>query len=213
MERIQTLIFDADGTLFDAREDIVAAVNHTLEVLGLPPRDPGYIISCVGRGSDYLLAECVGEQHRHLLDDALKIYTDYYIEHPAERATLYPHVKETLAHFAGKRKFVVTNRSEELAEASLRALSLRGHFERVIGARRGCEKPFPCMLEKIFSEMRAPRDSAMMIGDMAIDIEAGKISGIRTCFVTYGLGKRGEAEPLAPDYMIDDIAELMKIVE
>ena len=43
--------------------------------------------------------------------------------------------------------------------------------------------------------------------------KAVKNSGIKTCFVTYGLGKLEDVKPLKPDFIIDDMAELEKIIK
>ena len=51
-----------------------------------------------------------------------------------------------------------------------------------------------------------------MVGDMAIDVQTGKNSRIKTCWVSYGLGRREDVEPLKPDYMINDIIELKDII-
>ncbi len=51
-----------------------------------------------------------------------------------------------------------------------------------------------------------------MIGDMEMDIEAGKNAKIQTIGVTYGfLGK--DIARHHPDYVIDDIEDLFKILK
>jgi phosphoglycolate phosphatase len=57
------------------------------------------------------------------------------------------------------------------------------------------------------------KETTLIVGDMAIDIMTGKNSGVRTCWVRYGLGKAADVEPLKPDFMIDDLSELRDIVK
>ena len=47
---------------------------------------------------------------------------------------------------------------------------------------------------------------------MAIDIETGKNSGVRTCWIKHGLGKASDVEPLKPDFAIEDLIELENII-
>ena len=53
---------------------------------------------------------------------------------------------------------------------------------------------------------------AIIVGDMYIDVMAGKNAGIATCAVTYGIGKVEDIIKAGPDFMIDDIKELKKII-
>ena len=47
---------------------------------------------------------------------------------------------------------------------------------------------------------------------MAIDVVAGKKAGIATCAVTYGIGKKYEIVNAKPDFIIDDIIKLKRII-
>ena len=62
---------------------------------------------------------------------------------------------------------------------------------------------------------RSTKDAAslLVVGDMDIDILAGKSAGIITCAVTYGIGKREDIIKAKPDFMIDSLAELKNIIE
>jgi phosphoglycolate phosphatase len=56
------------------------------------------------------------------------------------------------------------------------------------------------------------KQKAIIIGDMDIDILAGKKAGISTCAVTYGIGKREDIVKAKPDFIIDDILRLKEII-
>jgi phosphoglycolate phosphatase-like HAD superfamily hydrolase len=47
-----------------------------------------------------------------------------------------------------------------------------------------------------------------MIGDGDTDVQAGKLAGVLTCGVTYGLGNRDELVAAGPDFLIDGLAQL-----
>ena len=50
-----------------------------------------------------------------------------------------------------------------------------------------------------------------MVGDSRNDVMTGRNAGILTCGVTYGLAPDQLKDPL-PDYLIDDMRELPKLV-
>ena len=67
-------------------------------------------------------------------------------------------------------------------------------------------------VDKIVEEFKAEKNRVIMVGDMDVDILTGKNSGILTCGVTYGIGKRKELESAGADFLIDDISELVRII-
>ena len=214
MPAIDVIFFDVDGTLIDARRDIVNAMNHVLLQMGLPEKSFEEIVSYIGTGVKDLISKSLGSGDTLLIDKGVKLYGGYYIKHPADEAMLYPHVRETLEYFKDKKKIILTNRYAGMADSALNALGIREFFEGIIGGDdEKCLKPSACVLDPYISRYGLDKDKALIVGDMAIDIQTGKNSGIKTCFVTYGLGKSGDVKPLNPDFIIDDMIELEKIVK
>ena len=214
MVGIDTIIFDLDGTLVDSRKDIVMAVNFTLRKLGLPEKPPEVVVSYIGLGIRDLIKKSLGEEKRRLVDEALKIFTRYFRKHSADKSKLYPHVKETLDYFRNKRKVVITNRNKESACITLKKLGVINYFQEIFGGDdEDCIKPSACPLDRVCSKLGVDKNKIIMVGDMDIDIKAGKEFDVRTCWVTYGLGKREDIEKVGPDYVIDDIIDLKKIIK
>lgn len=212
---IDLIIFDLDGTLVDSKEDIVGAVGYTIRKLGIPPVPRDVMLSYVGFGMRELIEKTLGPANRRLHAEALSIFRKHYEDNVAAHSGLYPGAIEVLEHFSDKRKAVVTNRSGRSAEISLKSLGLKKYFETVMnGDDPLCMKPMACPIERALGSalFRIEKNKALMVGDMVVDVEAGKSAGIVTCAVTYGIGKREDLVKAGPDHMIDDIRELTKIV-
>ena len=211
---IDVIFFDVDGTLVDARIDIVKSVNYTLQHLGASQRPFDEIVSYIGTGIKDLVAKSLHSDDEDLILKGVDILGEYYSAHSVDESRLYPHVEEILKYFRNKRKYILTNRYSRFAEVTLRGLGIREYFDRVIGGDdENCLKPSPCILSKTISELKINRRRAIIVGDMAIDVETGKNSGIKTCWVTYGLGKLEDVKHLKPDYIIEDIIELEEIIK
>lgn len=211
---VDTLIFDLDGTLIDSGADIVNAVNFALVKLGFPERPFGEIISYVGMGVKDLIRKTFAGHDGDLLGKALDLFVGFYREHPADEATLYPHVADMLLFFRKKTKFIITNSTKELADAKINALGIGKYFDRVFaGDDDTCLKPSACLVERAVSDLKNKKKKVMIVGDMDIDVLTGKNAGILTCAVTYGIGRTEDIEKTNPDFMINDIAELKEIVE
>jgi len=214
MLTVDAIFFDLDGTLVDARQAIVNAANYTLAKMGRPGKTFEEVVSYVGTGVSYLVSKSLGSEDPKLVEEGVRIYIEYYTAHPADNAVIYPHVKETLDFFRAKRKFILTNRYVNLTIPLLRATGLEKYFEEVIGGDdEKCLKPSPCVFGNILPRLRVDKKRAIIAGDMAVDIMAGKNSGIATCWMTYGLSKLEDLGGVKPDYILDDIAGLKKIIK
>ena len=215
MKVITAVFFDVDGTLADARLDISGAMNRVLKTLGRPEKSSDEISSYIGSGVKDLISKSLGAcgDDPVLVNRATALYEEEYLKRPADHAVLYPGVVNLLKALPDKRKFILTNRYSNLASALLGKLGIRGFFEDVFGGDdEECIKPSSRVMEKILPAVMVDKKEALIVGDMAIDVMTGKNSGVRTCWVTYGLGKKEDVLPLKPDYVIDSISELGGII-
>lgn len=67
------------------------------------------------------------------------------------------------------------------------------------------------MVFKVLDELGGTPEESIVVGDMIYDVEMGKNAGTKTCGVTYGNGTREQLSEA--DYVIDDFAELLNILE
>lgn len=206
-------MFDLDGTLVDSREDIVNAVNFTLKAVGLQGKSKQKISSYIGQGVEDLIRRSLGNKKEALLKRVLFVFEKYYRKHSTDRSILYPGVEEVLEYFKDKRKIIVTNRNYEFALLTLKALGVYDYFEDIVGGDDiGCMKPSSCPLDRAIYGLDINKEKAIIVGDMYIDILAGKKAGIITCGVTYGIGKKEDIIKVKPDFIIDQIIELKDII-
>jgi phosphoglycolate phosphatase len=214
MKSVDLLIFDLDGTLVDTKADIVNAVNFTLNKLGLKQKSESLISSYIGRGVEFLLKNSLDKADDKLLSTALSIFEGYYRQHYMDNSVLYPGVKEVLEYFRHKKKVIVSNKNYELVKLTLEATGIKDYFADIIGGDDiSCAKPSSCPLDKGIDRLDIDKQRAIIIGDMDIDILAGKSAGIITCAVTYGIGRREDILKAQPDYMIDTFLKLKEIIK
>jgi 2-phosphoglycolate phosphatase len=214
MKHVDAIVFDLDGTLVDSSEDIVTAVNYALKEAGLPERSYEEIVTYIGTGVKDLIVKSVGSEDGALVDKCVELFTDYFGKHYADRSKLYPNVKEVLEFYKDKKMVVVTNRRIKMTEDTLKKFEIDRYFNKIIGGDDdNCLKPSPCPIQKGISGVVEENEKALMVGDMDLDILAGKRAGVSTCAVTYGIGSRKDIEKAEPDHLIDNIIQLKGLIE
>ena len=211
-KNIELIMFDLDGTLVDSLKDIANAGNFTLENFGLMRKSVQEITSYVGEGREHLIEKLLGD-NQNFLKEAISVFGEYYKKHASDNSILYPNVKEILEYFKDKKKAVVSNKNYEEVVSNLKFLAIYDYFENVTGGNEvEYRKPSPFHLYKTMQILHVNKEKSIMVGDMDIDILAGKNAGILTCAVTYGVSKKEDIIRAEPNFIIDDIGKLRDII-
>jgi phosphoglycolate phosphatase len=209
------LIFDLDGTLIDSKLDLAHAANATRAYMGMQPIAHELVYSYVGNGAPVLIRRVLGpEASEQDVRRALDFFIRYYGQHCLDNTVLYPGVKPALDQLRSHSvaMAVLTNKPVRISNHILRGLGLADHFFRVYGGNSfEQKKPDPIGINTLLQETGLQRESAVMVGDSAVDVRTARNAGIRACGVKYGFQPESfSADP--PDMLIDDLSELTKHV-
>ena len=190
--RRNTLVFDLDGTLVDSAPDITAAVNALFAELKLPAMELALIRRMIGDGAPVLLERAL--QHVGATQKAVDLmprYSVHYSENAVGLTKAYPDVVETLTTLraAGCRLGVCTNKPLGPTRAVLAAFGLDSLIEAVIGGDSLPQrKPQPEPLWHVIRALGGTPDSAVMIGDSAVDIACADAAGVPAVIIPSGYG-------------------------
>lgn len=210
---MEGLIFDLDGTLIDSSGDIALALNYTLRQLGLPEKSLLEVQTIVGDGVRILMGRAIGKKDDLILDKAIKIFQEYYFHHCVDNTALYPGVKEVLKKYKEKKMGVVSNKPYPMVIKTLEHFSLEDAFVVVLGAESTEQKkPHPQPFLEAIKKMNVHPTRTLVIGDGTTDMEGGHAAGLKTCAVTYGYRSKEDLEKFKPDFFIDKLQDLEKII-
>ncbi|MGM0366297.1 MAG: HAD family hydrolase [Actinomycetota bacterium] len=210
---IDIIIFDMDGTLIDSRKVIVNAANYTLSRLGLEKKPDKDILKYVGSGIRDLIVDISDLKQDSLIEKGVELFKYYWSTNLSRESELFPNVEKVLKHFSNKHKLILSNGNMAVIEKALKSFRINNYFENLIsGDDEDCLKPSTCPIGKAINITdKIKRKRTLMVGDMAVDIESGKSAGTKTCAVSYGMGTIEEIKEAKPDFIIDDISQLMDI--
>jgi len=207
--KISLLVYDFDGTLVDTLDDIAGSVNRTLKELGLRTLSRDAVRACVGRGVVELMTRALKETGYTDIEKSVDLFREHYSRHLVEHTDFYPHCREILEHFSGKTQAIFSNKPEEFVRQILQRLNATAPFQHILGGDSlKNKKPDPQGLHLLMEKFNVPAEEVLMIGDTAVDIEAGRAAGVHTCAVSYGLGDPEALRNSRPHYSIDSMADL-----
>ncbi len=211
---IEVYIFDCDGVIIDSAEDIADSVNASLKRFGYWTVPLEKIKEFVGDGTEKLLLRSLKFSTKNKFDEnspyskenfekILKFYLEYYYSHAVEKTHLYAGIKELLRVLKskGKKVCLLTNKPQKIAEVILKKLEVLEYFDFITGPDTLDEngkiipkKPEPDGLfysvRKINEKYKTSctAENAIMFGDSAQDIIAGKAFGCKTVACRGGIG-------------------------
>jgi phosphoglycolate phosphatase len=188
----QLLIFDLDGTLVDSSADLTTGINCMRAHYGLPPLDRQTVTGYIGDGIRKLVERSLQGAEVDV-DEALVLDKKFYAEHMLDETALYPGAGEGLRRLSGHALAVLSNKPGDPTRAILKHLGVGELFFRTIGGGDVPNlKPAPDGIFELMAESGISKENTWMIGDHHTDLEAAHNAGVKSGFVSYGIGHPGE---------------------
>ncbi len=207
-------LFDLDGTLINSQHDITGSLNLALVRMHMPSLPESRITHFVGDGLQKLveraLREATGsEAEESKVQEGMQLFKEEYSIHLLDQTCLCPNVKEALDALSWAKYAVVSNKPENFSRRILEGLGVGNKFSLILGGDSTQKrKPDPEALLLAMDFCKARPSETAMIGDSAVDIEAGKAAGVTTCGVLGGFRPAGELEASGCDLILNNLLEL-----
>ncbi len=207
------LILDLDGTLIDSAADLADSVNTMLQEMGRGTVSLEAVRGMIGDGLGMLACRALaatGEPPEQTEIPALaaRLLAHYVDPKREPKTAVFPGVIEVLRDMSasGVKLGLCTNKAQAATELVLKKTGLDRLLDHVVGFDLApVPKPDAAHVLTALAPLGAPA-SAVMVGDSANDLKAGKAAGLPVVLVTYGYGT--PAALAAADATIDDFSGL-----
>jgi HAD superfamily hydrolase (TIGR01549 family) len=211
MKDVAAVVFDADGTIFDTFELIVAAYRHVSVTHHLPVPEPLEIRRRLGSPMHEMFeAFYPGQDIQQLLDTNHAFVTQNLIQSEA-----FAGVKELLEELRARdMKLAILTSGTETVNDILEHHGLAEYFSSVVHTGRVNEpKPNPEGFLLACQECESDPSQTVMVGDTIFDIQTGKNGGaLATIALTHGFGTKEDLVAAEPDYIAASILEVQNIL-
>lgn len=205
------VVFDLDGTLFDAEEGIVSSVVKAMKEMGLEIPQGAQLRQVVGPPLRYSFHDLLNVPSERL-DEAADRYAHIFRSEGMYRYSVYPGIRTMLRVLKENGIYVAlaSSKPHDLCERILRHYGLRHYFDRVIGETDSHAKlGKPEMIRRALPE-RYWR--AAMVGDRLYDMEGAKAAGVDGVGAVYGCGSVEELQNAGATLLVSDADELRELL-
>ena len=215
--RINTVLFDLDGTLIDTAPDMAAALEILCDEEQHLRRPYSEVRPIVSNGSVALVKLAFGDDmDEQTLERLKKRYLEIYQDHLSVHSQLFDGMDKLLKKLEknGIKWGVVTNKPGWLTEPLMQSLGLHQRAACIVSSdSTKNRKPHP---EPMFYACRltdAQPDQCVYIGDARRDIEAGHNAGMRTIIAEYGYIEGSEnTEDWHADHSIQSPSQIFSLI-
>lgn len=204
----RAVLFDLDGTLIDSYDAITASVNEVRRTRGLATLTVESVRPMVGHGVEKLLKSAV---EGTVLEVDLPIYKEHHFRACVEQTRELPGATR-LVHGLGEIGIaagICSNKPVAFTKRIVEALGWTGLFGAVCGPEDSARpKPDPDMLLAAGARLGVGPDKILYVGDMIVDIMAGRAAGCQVWVVATGSESPAALQEAGPDAAFANLLDL-----
>jgi len=214
LSKVNTVLYDLDGTLVDTNKLIYESWSYTVKTL------TGRVLT------DEEIRRTYGEILRDSMirlmpeidpEEALEFFRAYQRGIFLERIKLFDGVEETLRILKerGYKNGLVTSRLRASTMNAVRHFNLDVFIDAIVTASDiEVFKPDPAPVYHILDKLGSKPEETVFVGDTIHDIEAGLASGVFTVLVdwSHAIPQDERNDIPAPDAIIEKMQDLLTLV-
>ena len=215
MRKINTVIFDLDGTLLDTLADLANSVNFALQSNGFPQRNLQEIRSFLGNGIENLMRHAVPTgTAENEFQQAFLSFRSHYMEHCLDLTQPYEDILPLLKALKEKGvKMAIVSNKLHPAVQELNHRFFSDYISSAVGESATVRrKPNPDAVMAALQELGSQKDEAIYVGDSEVDWATAQNAQMRCVCVTWGFRDRADLEQLHPDFLVDHPLDILPLM-
>lgn len=212
--KIDTVLFDLDGTLINSKRLIDQSFIHVFETF-FPKHEltDEELDSFFGPTLNQTFAKYTNDEKQ--IEEMIKCYRKFNLEYHDQMVLPFDGVSETLK-FLKKHNYklgIVSSKKHDVLLKGTDLCKITDYFDFIIGGDEVTNpKPDPEGINKAIEKLDSK--NVLYVGDSVGDIEAGKNANIETCAICYKEydNRYEDLVEAEPTYIINKMYSLVKIL-
>lgn len=217
MRKIDTVLFDFDGTIMDTNDAILNSWQHTFRTLKNTEQDEDVLVKTFGEPLKITMKKFFPDVP---IEESLDIYRNYQTDNFGDQIKLFPGIKELILEVEkqGFKMGLVTSRLYKTTMEGLEKFGIKEYFDVIVTAEDVTKhKPDPQPINIALEKMGSVPEKSVMLGDTLFDLLCSANAGVKSVLVSWSLALGGKTKEelgeAAPDYIIDKPEELLDIIK
>ena len=228
MGKIDTVIFDFDGTIADTNQIIIDSWQAVYRAYTGRDGDSDYILSTFGEPLFSSMEKAFPDKD---LEETVNIYREFQKTIFRDRIRIFPGMRELIIGLkeAGYKTGIATSRLRESTIPGMESLGIVDYIDQVVTVDETTKhKPDPEPALICLQKLGSRPETGIMIGDSAFDMGCGKNAGLTTVMVGWSEAAKSEKESVAtkrgeyqdyhesvfvPDYIIEEAQDLWGVLD
>ena len=215
MKRINTIIFDMDGTVLNTLDDLTVSVNYVLEKFGFPGRTVEDYRRFFGNGIRVAIEQAVPEgTPASVIDEMLPIFKKHYDAHCLDRTGPYEGILDLMKELKerGYKMAIVSNKIDS-AVKELNERFFSEYIDVAIGEKDGIKrKPAPDTVLQALKELGSTKEEAIYVGDSEVDFQTAINSGLPCISVLWGFRDKDYLMEIGATTFADKPADIIMLL-
>ncbi|KRQ87614.1 Pyrophosphatase PpaX [Caloramator mitchellensis] len=206
----KAILFDLDGTLIDTNRLIIESYTHTIKKhLNFTPEEKD-IVKYFGEPLKITLSRYDNDKY----EEMYKTYIEFNEMNHDSMVKEMDYARDALTELKkrGLPLGIVTSKRKIMAERGLKLLDLLKYFDVLITPEdTDKHKPNPEPILKACEKLNIEPRDVLFVGDSHYDILCGKNAEAKTCIVKYTMLDLEELLKFEPDYVVEDLREILRL--
>ena len=189
MSKINTVVFDMDGTTLDTLLDLVGAVNYVLKKYNMPTHEPNEYRQFFGNGIKYAFKCAVPKGTPiEVVDEMIPTFKSYYDIHCLDNTRPYDGILELMKILKEHNyKIAIVSNKIDSAVQELHQKFFKDYVDVAIGEKPGINrKPAPDMVYEALKRLGSTQKEAVYVGDSEVDYQTAVNSSLQCILVLWG---------------------------
>lgn len=215
MGKINTVLFDFDGTIMNTNEVIIQSWQHTFRTITGSEVPVEKILATLGEPLELTMSKFFPDIP---VQTGLDIYRSWHHEKFTELIRLFPGIHGLLEDLKERsyKMGLVTSRLKLTTMQGVNKFGLDKYFDYILTADdTDKHKPDSAPILIVLDKIGAKPEESIMVGDTMFDILCARNAGVKSVLVdwTIAVTENQKTGSDAPDYIIKKPAELLDILK
>lgn len=215
MAKINTVLFDFDGTIMDTNHLILQSWQHTFRTIEGKERAESEILETFGEPLHVTMEKLLPQIP---VEEGVEVYRGFHYDHFTDLIEIFPGILDLLEKLKerGYKTGIVTSRLRHTTELGLDKYDMAKYFDTVVTCDDTDKfKPDPEPVLLALERLNSKPEEAIMIGDSIFDILCARNAGTKTALVSWALagGEDEKTDDSTPDYVLEKAEDLLGILE